>query len=218
MFGFGRKKKADADAFQQAALEHMDPLYNTALRFCGSEKDAEDLVQDTYLKALRFREKFQDGTNLKAWLFKILTNTFINKYRRKVRERRVVDEGVDLVANPEEPSIRGYSKNDPEREYLQRVLGEELQRALAVIPEDFRMAIILSDVEEFSYKEIADMMDCPIGTVMSRIFRGRRLLQKQLIEHAVAAGILPAEEKAAPGDSMGAPADLNAFRQRRNAG
>jgi RNA polymerase sigma-70 factor (ECF subfamily) len=218
MFGFGRKKQADADAFQRSSLEYMDPLYNTALRFCGNDKDAEDLVQDTYLKALRFRDKFQDGTNLKAWLFKILTNTFINKYRRKVRERRVIDDGVDLVANPEEPSVRGYSRQDPEREYLQRVLGEDLQRALASISEDFRMAVILSDVEEFSYKEIAEMMDCPIGTVMSRIFRGRRLLQKQLLDYAAAHGHLPAEQNQEQRASSDAPFDLGAFRQRRSIG
>src|SRR5262245_25250426 len=188
MFGFRRRDKESANEFQRTALEHMDSLYSTALRLCSHEKDAEDLVQDTYLKALRFREKFQDGTNLKAWLFKILTNTFINKYRRKVRERRILDDSEGIVGH-DEPALRGGERQDPEREYITRALGEDLQNALAQIPHDFRVAVILADVEEFSYREISDIMDCPIGTVMSRIFRGRRLLQRQLRDQAIACGL-----------------------------
>jgi len=221
MFGFRRRDDGTSTDFHRAALEHMDSLYSTALRLCSHEKDAEDLVQDTYLKALRFRDKFQDGTNLKAWLFKILTNTFINKYRRKVRERRILDDGAD-VSNNEEVILRGGNgeKTDPEREYLSRALAEDLQKALAQIPSDFRMAVLLADVEEFSYREIADIMECPIGTVMSRIFRGRRLLQKQLVDQAIAAGFLiaaPKEETPAPTNlrEADAPTDLLEFRKRK---
>jgi RNA polymerase sigma-70 factor, ECF subfamily len=223
MFGFRRRDDGASSDFQRTALEHMDSLYSTALRLCSHEKDAEDLVQDTYLKALRFRDKFQDGTNLKAWLFKILTNTFINKYRRKVRERRILDDGAD-VSTSEELVLRGGERADPEREYLSRALAEDLQKALGQIPADFRMAVILADVEEFSYREIADIMECPIGTVMSRIFRGRRLLQKQLVDQAIACGLLSAaskeivaqEETAAPVNLRdGAPTDLLEFRKRK---
>lgn len=227
MFGFRRRDKGVETEFQRTALQHMDALYSTALRLCSNEKDAEDLVQDTYLKALRFRDKFQDGTNLKAWLFKILTNTFINKYRRKVRERRVLDDTNDVVAVNEESFLRGGEKADPEREYLSRVLAQDLQDALAQIPADFRMAVLYADVEEFSYREIADMMDCPIGTVMSRIFRGRRLLQKHLRDQAIACGLLaetiPGEQRegsaspARPNEDVAAPTSLEEYRARRKA-
>jgi RNA polymerase sigma-70 factor (ECF subfamily) len=214
MFGFRWSKKESSSTFQQNSLEHIDSLYSTALRLCANEKDAEDLVQDTYLKALRFRDKFQEGTNLKAWLFKILTNTFINKYRRKVRERRVLDDTDSSVAL-EEASYH-IEQSNPERDYFTSVLSKDLQQALDALPTDFRMAVVLADVEEFSYREIADIMECPIGTVMSRIFRGRRLLQRQLLGQAEESGfrLAPQEESVEEVE----PTDLQAYRARRKLG
>jgi RNA polymerase sigma-70 factor, ECF subfamily len=218
MFGFRRHNQKEESEFQHTTLQHIDSLYSTALRLCNNEKDAEDLVQDTYVKSLRFRDKFQDGTNLKAWLFKILTNTFINKYRRKVRERRFLDESGEIFASSEDFSNKSSDHSDPEREYISRVLAADLQKAIEQLPSDFRMAVILADVEEFSYKEIADMMDCPIGTVMSRIFRGRKLLQKQLIEQARLCGILPWEENTPSARVQDTTVDLAEFRQKRKLG
>jgi RNA polymerase sigma-70 factor (ECF subfamily) len=218
MFGFRKNTQKEATDFQQSTLQHIDSLYSTALRLCNNEKDAEDLVQDTYVKSLRFRDKFQEGTNLKAWLFKILTNTFINKYRRKMRERRFLDESGDIFANTDETSLKANDRFDPEREYISKVLAEDLQKAIEDLPADFKMAVILADIEEFSYKEIADMMDCPIGTVMSRIFRGRKLLQKQLIDQARLCGILPWEEKPAVARTQDEAINLSEFRQKRKLG
>src|SRR6266571_1289127 len=159
---FQRKRSLEPDAFEAQVLSHLDALYAVACRLTKAPLDAEDLVQDALVKAMRARDQFQPGTNLKAWLFRILTNTFINKYRRGGLERSVL-EGPDA---------------DP----------------LDALPPEFRLAVVLCDVEEFSYEEIADIMGCPIGTVMSRLHRGRKLLQKSLYQHALAMGIVRGED------------------------
>jgi RNA polymerase sigma-70 factor (ECF subfamily) len=161
--------------FEVLALPHLDGLYAAALRLTRNPRDAEDLVQDAVLRAFRFFDKFERGTNIKAWLYKILTNTFINRYRRTTKERNIVE-----VAE------------DPERAFFDRLLSDDVLRAIDAVPIDFRMAVILADLQDFSYKEIADILDVPVGTVMSRLFRGRRLLQKQLAEYATASGVLHA--------------------------
>ncbi len=146
------------DEFESLTIGHLDPLYSAALRLTKNERDAEDLVQDTYLRAYRFFDKFERGTNIKAWLFKILTNTFINRYRRKAKERAVAED-------------------------------------------------------EFSYKEIAEIMSCPVGTVMSRLYRGRKLLQKQLLSYAIEQGVVHVPE-ATTGEEAAKVLD---FRRRRRS-
>jgi RNA polymerase sigma-70 factor, ECF subfamily len=180
-----------SDEFEAEALRHLDALYRTALRMTRSEADAEDLVQETYIRAFRFRDQFTLGTNMKAWLFRILTNTFINTYRRKSAQPEVTDlEGVDefslyrRMANDRAAS----SSPDPEAELLNSVVDTEVTDALEALPEKFRTTVLL-DVEGFSYKEIAEMLGIPIGTVMSRLHRGRKFLQKRLYELARERGI-----------------------------
>lgn len=171
-------------------MPYLDSLYATGLRMTRDPRDAEDLVQDTMLTAFRFFHRFEPGTNCKAWLFKILTNTFINKYRKRVREREV----RDVIDQEETPSLMSEdvaaASKDPEGTLVGRLLSDDVKRALDSVPHDYRMAVVLCDLEEFSYKEIADIMDCPVGTVMSRLHRGRRLLQKALREYAVREGIV----------------------------
>jgi RNA polymerase sigma-70 factor (ECF subfamily) len=180
--------------FESVALVHLDSLYATGLRMTRDPRDSEDLVQDTMLAAYRFFDKFEPGTNCRAWLFKILTNTFINKYRKRVREREV----KDVIDQEETPSLMSEdvaaASRDPEGTLLQSLLSDDVKRALEAVPYDYRMAVVLCDLEEFTYQEIADIMDCPVGTVMSRLHRGRRLLQKALSDYAVREGIVKAAD------------------------
>ena len=213
MFGFNKAARDKGQSeFEALALEHMDALYGAALRLTRSPKDAEDLVQDTYLKAFRFFESFEKGTNIKAWLFKIQTNTFINRYRRKVKEREVAETPAeDVVLDRFVSAEQVRALQDPEGDFFGRLLSDEVVEALEQVPVDFRMVVILADIQGFSYKEIAEIVGCPVGTVMSRLFRGRRILQKHLYEYAVREGILHPETDAATGQ----PIDLEAFRERK---
>jgi RNA polymerase sigma-70 factor, ECF subfamily len=177
--------------FERDVMPLMNGLYSSALRMTRNPTDAEDLVQETVLRAYRGFAGFQEGTNLKAWLYRILTNSFINTYRKKQREPVTV-EGPDdidewylydrLGARSVEPSA--------ESEVLEQLPDEDVQRALETLPEGFRMAVLLADVQGFSYKEIAEMLDIPIGTVMSRLHRGRKALEKALWDTAVERGIV----------------------------
>jgi RNA polymerase sigma-70 factor (ECF subfamily) len=162
-------------AFEAEALSYLDGLYVTALRLTRNEDDAEDLVQDTYVKAFRFADRFEPGTNLKAWLYTILHNTYRNRRRDAAREP--VESDSDLVEQAAELPARA---DTPEQILLRGTLDAELQAAFDSLPEAFREAVWLRDVEEFSYGEIAQMVGVPIGTVMSRIARGRRLLYERL--------------------------------------
>ena len=163
-----------APRFENDALSHLDSLYGTALRLTRNEADAQDLVQDTYVKAFRSARQFKPGTNLKAWLFTILHNTFRNRRRDSGRDPVEVDsDQVDLAA-PVDPAAT------PEERLLQDALGPDLQEALDALPEAFREAVWLRDIEEFPYAEIAEMLGIPVGTVMSRISRGRRMLYEKL--------------------------------------
>ncbi|MHB8418133.1 MAG: sigma-70 family RNA polymerase sigma factor [Myxococcales bacterium] len=200
--------------FEELALGHVDPLFSAALRLTRNERDAEDLVQDTFLRAYRFFDKFERGTNIKAWLFKILTNTFINRYRRRVKERSVV-EGSEREAVHDRFMSRDatdYAAN-PEQYLFDRLLSDEVLRSIDNLPVDFRLVVILADLQEFSYREIAEILECPVGTVMSRLYRGRKLLQKSLSVYAHEMGI--GAEASTDGQ---APADLEAYRRRRQAG
>jgi RNA polymerase sigma-70 factor (ECF subfamily) len=194
---FGRSAQTSSrgrDSFEAQTMPYLDSLYATGLRMTRDPRDAEDLVQDTFLTAFRFFHRFEPGTNCKAWLFKILTNTFINKYRKRVREREV----RDVIDQEETPSLMSEdvaaASKDPEGTILGSLLSDDVKRALDGVPHDYRMAVVLCDLEEFSYKEIADIMDCPVGTVMSRLHRGRRLLQKALKDYAVREGIVKAAD------------------------
>jgi RNA polymerase sigma-70 factor (ECF subfamily) len=229
LFGLGKARTtaavttADAatsrrgrDDFERDALAHLDALYATALRLTRSPADADDLVQDTFMKAHRFRAHFEAGTNLKAWLFKILTNTFINKYRRATREREVLD---DAGQGPVGEGVMSHAAMralvDPQGVALEPLVAAEIERALDQLPDDYRTMVLLADVEELSYKEIADVVGCPIGTVMSRLHRARKQLQEHLYEHAVRAGIV---DEAALHDAVEAPIALEAWRERRARG
>jgi RNA polymerase sigma-70 factor (ECF subfamily) len=219
-FGFRRKPK-DPEAFEEAALAHVDSLYGAALRLTRDANDAQDLVQDALVRAYRFQEQFQPGTNLKAWLLRILTNTFINRYRRQTRERRALDQeegspvGEGVMSRA---ALRGL--HDAVGLAQEGLLRQEILEALDSLPEDYRVIIVLADIEELAYKEIAETLGVPIGTVMSRLHRARKLLQKQLLEQAVQMGIVkPAEEpEETANESEQAPVDFEAYRQKKLGG
>jgi RNA polymerase sigma-70 factor (ECF subfamily) len=201
------------DEFESLTLDHLDPLYAAALRLTKNERDAEDLVQDTFLRAYRFFDKFERGTNIKAWLFKILTNTFINRYRRKVKERSVVEDERDTVHERFMSRDVSESATNPEQYFFDRLLSDDVLAAIDSLPLDFRMVVILADLQEFSYKEIAEILDCPVGTVMSRLYRGRKLLQKYLLGYAVEQGVVHLPEET---DLEEASKVLD-FRRRRSS-
>jgi RNA polymerase sigma-70 factor (ECF subfamily) len=184
---------ADQARFTEVAMEHMPGLYSAALRMTRNAADAEDLVQETYLKAYRAYDSFQEGTNLRAWLYRILTNTYINNYRAAKRRPEVTDvEDVEDLYLYKRMSAPGGIRagRSAEDEALDTFTDDVVKTALEELPEAFRMAVLLADVEGFSYKEISEITDVPIGTVMSRIHRGRRALQKTLFDTAAARGLV----------------------------
>src|SRR3954465_3979684 len=184
---------ADRARFADLAMPHMDSLYAGALRMTRKPADAEDLVQETYLKAYRGFGGFQEGTNIKAWLYRILTNTYINRYRQQKRRPDETDiddvEDFYLYRRPGGIDEARISKS-AEDTMLELFTDDEVKDALESLPETFRMAVLLADVEGFAYKEIAEILDIPIGTVMSRLHRGRKALQKRLYEFAVERGLV----------------------------
>lgn len=196
---FNKKKKMnsrDRLAFHEEAVPHLDALYGTALRMTKSESDAEDLIQETMLKAFRYFDKYEKGTNCKAWLFKIMTNTFINRYRKKQKRKEYLidDDFRPLQERAEAPEHTPFHESFESEDHLYfKMFGDEVKRALEEIPVDFRMVVLLADLQDFAYKEIAEIMDCPIGTVMSRLYRGRRMLQTQLAEYAKTQGYIQEE-------------------------
>jgi len=181
--------------FDKIAFEHIDSLYNTALRLTRETMSAEDLVQDTYLRAWRFFEKFEQGTNFRAWIYKILMNTFINQYRKKSREpQKVSYENVEFAvestpSESEQGPWQGYDESVYENLY-----DDDVTNALGKLSDDFRIVVMLADVEGFSYKEIAEMIGHPIGTVMSRLSRARKILQLYLQQYAIERGYINKEK------------------------
>lgn len=210
MRGKPKKIASERRLFEAEARPHLDALYSTALRLTRSPVDAEDLVQDTLVRAYRFYDRFEAGTNFKAWLLRIQMNTFVNRYRRATRERQVFDgpmaepvgDGVMSRA-----TMRGLT--DPVGDAQRRLVAREISRAFDQLSEEARAMVLLADVEELSYKEIAQVMGCPIGTVMSRLHRARKQLQRSLQVHAVQLGIIEDD------DEPEEPLSLEAYRSRK---
>jgi RNA polymerase sigma-70 factor (ECF subfamily) len=183
---------ADPADFAEQAMEHMPSLYSAALRMTRNPADAEDLVQETYLRAYKGFGGFTEGTNLKAWLYRILTNTFINRYRAKKRrpEETDFDDVEDFYLYRRMGGLEEARANRSAEDELMDLFPEaEVKQAVEALPENFRLPVLLADVEGFSYKEIAEILEIPIGTVMSRLHRGRKALQKALYEFAAERGL-----------------------------
>ena len=201
MSWFRPKRDPIRDEFDAEVLPHTDALYANALRLTHSRADAEDLVQETVLRAFRFYDRFERGTNVKAWLLRIQYNTFVNRYRRSSKEREIKDSmmhehGSDDVIS--RSALRALT--DPVGTALRPLLLREIDATLATLPEDQRLVVVLADVEELSYKEIAGVLGCPIGTVMSRLHRARRALRKRLLEQAEA--LVSPEERSEGADEQ----------------
>ncbi|MFZ5890927.1 MAG: sigma-70 family RNA polymerase sigma factor [Myxococcota bacterium] len=206
--------------FEQEVLQHLPSLLSVASRLMKNGPEAEDLVQDAVLKAIRARGQFETGTNLRAWLLKILTNTFINRYRRGGLERSVLDgPDADPLADGWISASTMESLRDPESQALRPILEAEIGKALDELPTEFRLAVVLSDVEDLSYKEISDIMGCPIGTVMSRLHRGRRMLKSRLYEHARSLGIVGPEASVGelPLPASESVVEIESFRKKKGA-
>ena len=197
---------ADRATFAEQAMQYAPQLYSAALRMTRNQADAEDLVQETYLRGYRGFAGFTEGTNLRAWLFRILTNTYINSYR--ARQRRPVESDLadieDLYLYRRLGALDAVLANrSAEEELMDLLTDEEVKQALEDLPENFRLPVLLADVEGFAYKEIAEMLDIPIGTVMSRLHRGRKAMQKALFDYAHARGLAttPASAEGSGGDA-----------------
>lgn len=191
------------ERFEKEVVPYLDEIFASAMRFTKNREGAEDLVSEVFGRAWKSFSQFEAGTNARAWLYKILTNTYINHYRKKQRQPLTVE--LDRPTETEDGSggdlydrIVGASPSlfdNPDLQLANRILDQDIKRAIDELPEEFRMAVVLSDVRNFAYQDIADMLEIPIGTVRSRIFRGRRLLQQNLWKQAVEAGIVSENPK-----------------------
>jgi RNA polymerase sigma-70 factor (ECF subfamily) len=181
--------------FEREVMQHLDALYRTALRMTRNPQDAEDLIQETMLRAFRFLDRFERGTNLRAWLFKILTNTYINRYRKASSEPRVdsLDDSEEFALYHHLDTEAASRGGSVEAQVLDRFAESDIKSAIEALPPQYRMTVLLADVEGFSYNDIAEITNVKKGTVMSRLFRGRRLLQKALIDQARSAGFAGGE-------------------------
>ncbi|MCX8107129.1 MAG: sigma-70 family RNA polymerase sigma factor [Ignavibacterium album] len=188
------KQRQLYEDFEREAIPHMDALYNYAIKMTGDSDDADDLVQETYLKAFRFFDKFEKGTNCKAWLFRIMKNTYINKYRKETKEPDKIDyEEVENYYENIKPSSTDTAHL--EKDIYDNLLDDELSEAINSLPEDFKTVILLCDIEGFSYEEIADFIDVPVGTVRSRLHRARKMLFTKLHKYASKRGYINKDGK-----------------------
>ena len=196
--------------FQVQAMPFLDAMFGTAYRLTRNPRDAEDLVQESLMRAYRFWDTFERDSNCKAWLLRIVTNTFINEYQRKKRSREILESATAEQAATDGVLVHEQAERyqSPERALLERGVSDDVQRALDALPEDFRLAVVLCDMQGLSYKEIADIMECPVGTVMSRLFRGRKLLASALRGYAQDQGFA----------SSSSTIDLDAYRAARRKG
>jgi RNA polymerase sigma-70 factor (ECF subfamily) len=205
--------------FERDALAFASPLYSAALRYTRNQQDAEDLVQDTFAKAFNSFHQFEPGTNLKAWLYRILTTTFINTYRKDQRRPQISDGEVEdwqIFESASHTSDQGKSAED---EVLENIPDGDVKNALSEIPEDFRMVVYYADVEGYSYKEIAEIVGVPTGTVMSRLHRGRKLLREALADYARSRGISTDSSKSSSGNpSSGNPSSGNPSSGKKSGG
>lgn len=187
----GKKNQAD---FHEEAVPHMDAVFRFALRLSGAQDRAEDLVQDTFLRAYRAWDQYTPGTQCKSWLFTICRNVFLRQQERGQRHDEIVAENVDRSSGPFDvvnPVWVKAVEADPEGDFFEAIVDEEVLARIQELPEDYRTAVVLSDVEGLTYQEIAEMMEVPVGTVKSRLFRGRRILQNALYDYAVSMGYIP---------------------------
>jgi RNA polymerase sigma-70 factor (ECF subfamily) len=217
MAWFGARRDPVRQEFDAEVLPHLDALFANALRLTRSRPDAEDLVQETVLRAFRFFERFERGSNVKAWLLRIQYNAFVNRYRRSAKERDIKESmsdgpvGEDVVSRD---ALRALT--DPTGTALRPIVLREIEAALDTLPEEHRMVVLLADLEELSYKEIAEVLGCPIGTVMSRLHRARRALRDRLLEHAThEIALRPAAAEPAPEVEAAPAVSLAAYRQGR---
>lgn len=188
------KQRQLYEDFEREAVPHMDALFNFALKMTGDSDEADDLVQETYLKAFRFFDKFEKGTNCKAWLFRIMKNTYINKYRKETKEPDKVDyEEVENFYENVKPSSTDSAHL--EKDIYDNLLDDELSEAINSLPDDFKTVVILCDIEGFTYEEIADFIDVPVGTVRSRLHRARKMLFTKLQKYASERGYISKDEK-----------------------
>jgi len=203
--------------FEEEALKHLDALYRTALRMTRNPSDAEDLVQDALVRAYRFYDRFEPGTNFRAWLFKILTNTYINSYRRKQGrpQESSLDDTEDFFLYNQLSDDGGERVNDVEGTVLDQLGADSIQRAIDQLPPQFRTTVQLADVEGLSYNEVADALGIAKGTVMSRLFRGRRLLQRALWDQAQAAGFTSGSKVRSPSTGDHAAAENGVVARTR---
>lgn len=208
---------AARQAFETTALPLLDNMYGVALRMTRNPSEAEDLVQDAMVRAYRFWSSFKPGTSIKAWMFTILRNTFINKYHRKNRRRTFTNDLQSQLNSLGQGAALASPNSEmpgPEEAASARLTRARIMEALESLPEDYRMAVTLADLQGLSYKEIAEVMDCPIGTVMSRIYRGRRQLHKLLYDHAVETGLIEQAQPEENGDAD-SPVSLNEYKKTK---
>jgi RNA polymerase sigma-70 factor (ECF subfamily) len=186
-------RNAQGASFSEEAIPHMDAVYRFALRLSGSGDEAEDLVQDTYLRAFGAWEQYAPGTRCKSWLFTICRNVFLRRRERSQRHDAILLETVQddpRAISREAPVFAASRDDDPEGEFFRSIVDDQVFKAIEELPEEYRMAVVLSDLEDLSYGEIAEVMDIPVGTVKSRLFRGRRQLQRRLYEFALEMGYI----------------------------
>ena len=196
-------QKSDRDlrkAFEREAFVHLNELYGAGLRLTRNERDAEDLVQETFMKGFANFHQYREGTNCRAWLFRIMMNTFINRYRRRTKESEILHRKEEGLIDNELVSRDSHEiHSSPEERHSRSGLSAEVRDALDSLPVEFKTVVLLADLHDFAYKDIAQIMGTPIGTVMSRLFRGRRMLRKRLVEYARGHGVLSEETLAGIG-------------------